>query len=632
MKKYLLLVLCLCMLCTTLTGCGKSRIEEAEDILNNTHISKGREKVTLNFYLMSESAVSPVALSEMQNQFNKIIEAKYNTHVVFTIVTAEEYDAVLAARMADAEKKVEGSVPLEGTDYPAIKNKQLDIFLNTSYASLKDNVQKGNLADISALLASKWREFSNAKAEKEIINDKGAVIATYNPTISEVLMSSSFFCTELYADDSVTTAERSEVYYGIPCSYPVGEYKYLVVHKEYADRFFLADNFKADISVLADKEKAQAAKSKLEAEITKLGQKPNDYIKEVVGNYEYRVDLQFDDNGTEYYVCVLEKPSISYEDICSAMFCISKYTANLERSFEVLYELNVNPELHTILQYGAQGVNYNFDARKQNISLIAGAPEYNINLKYTGNYFCIYPIAPEDKNLTGYEALKNANLQNADATCKGVVIHKSYLTRDTLGKYIFGMYDSALAAGGTQTQNGLVFQMPIGEKTVTYKDNTYSVLYRGERTTDGKSTTLIMEATLDGVKTVIKIKATPIESGYSFKLDYEADGVTFSSAEFSTLPNGNKYLFDYTFVGAEENYKGTMTVSASDFSAGTKLSIDKQTITITQDKEASIEQIQEVDAAINMIMGEFLSALDMFMVDAGKDLDVSAFGFILSEE
>jgi len=632
MKKYLLLVLCLCMLCTTLVGCGKSRIEEAEDIVNNTNLNKGRDKVSLNFYLMSESAVDPVALAEMQSQFNKIIEAKYNTHVVFTIVPPEEYESVLATRFTQAEQKAQGSVPLEGTDYPAIENKQLDIFLSTSYESLKTNVQSGRLADITALLSTKWREFSNAKAQKEVLSDKGEVIVKYNPTISEVLMSSSFFCTELYENDFSTTAERTEVYYGVPCSYPVGEYKYLVVHKEYADRFFLADNFKADVSALDAKEKALAAVTKLEAEITKLGLKPLDYIKQVTGNYEDRIDLQFDENQAEYYVCVLEKPTITYEEICSAMLCVSSYSKNVERSFEVLYELNVNPELHTILQYGAAGVTYNFNNKTKTVSLIDGAPSYEINLKYTGNYFNIYPIAPEDEGMTGYEHLINANHQNADATCKGVVVHKTYLSRDTLGKYIFRMFSDAIAAGAESTTDALGTYVTIGSKKVTYKEQEYDVLYRAEQTTDKKSTTLTMECTLDGVVRTVKVTANIVDSGYSFKVSYIADGVTLSSAEFATLPNGNKYNFDYTFQGADENYVGTMTVSAADYSAGVKLSVDKQTITITQDFAPTIEQIQEIDVSINLVMDEFLSALDMFMVDSNTKLTVSAFGFTLPEE
>jgi len=141
-----------------------------------------------------------------------------------------------------------------------------------------------------------------------------------------------------------------------------------------------------------------------------------------------------------------------------------------------------------------------------------------------------------------------------------------------------------------------------------------------------------MECTLDGVVRTVKVTANIVDSGYSFKVSYIADGVTLSSAEFATLPNGNKYNFDYTFQGADENYVGTMTVSAADYSAGVKLSVDKQTITITQDFAPTIEQIQEIDVSINLVMDEFLSALDMFMVDSNTKLTVSAFGFTLPEE
>lgn len=632
MKKYLLLVLCFCLLCTTLVGCSKSKIEEAEDIVNNTDINDGkRSKVTLNFYLMSEAAVSEEVLSEMQAQFNKIVEAKYTTHVVFTIVPADQYQSVLDNRMKDAVAGKEGTETLEGTDYPALKNNQLDIFLNISYENLKTNVQNGNLADISALLASKLRDFSNENAEREVLSNKGEFIASYNPTISEVLMNSSYFCTEVYENDGATTSERSEVFYGIPCSYPVGEYTYLAVNKKYADRFFLGDNFLPDISALADKEKALAAQAKLEAKITNEGGVVSDYIKKVTGDYQARFDLQYDENQIEYYVCVLEKPSISYEEICSAMFCISKYSANVERAFEVLYELNVNPELHTILQYGAEGLTYRLNNDSKTVSLLQRSSEYQLNLKHTGNYFNIFPLLDEDAN--AYDVFKYAELQNRDANCKGVIVHRTYKSRDTLGKYIYAMYDQAVANGAQEVPNGQENFVSIDEKTMTYQDVQYSVLYTAIRSTSGgKYSALVMEVYAEEELVFnIKLTATIIDSGYSFNIVYEDDNTSFTSAEFATLPNANKYLFDYTFQGRSQSYVGTLTVSASDYNSGVKLSVNDKTITITQDSDPTIEQMQEINASMNLELAEFINALDMFMVDSNTKLDASAFGFDLPE-
>ena len=595
MKKYLLLFLCLCRLGTMLVSCSKSKLEEAEDIVNNKKPSNGRDEVTINFYMMSESDVDPAALSAMQAQFNEIMK-KYQTRVVFTIVSKDNYDATLQAAFN--------------------AGKQVDIFLNTSYENLKANIQSGRLADLTDLLSTKWLSFSNANetAEKEILDDKGNLICKYNPTISEAIMNSSYFCTEVYADDTSSTAEKSELFYGIPCSDRIGTYKYLVVHKGYADRYFLADNFAADVSSPEAKQKALDAKKKLEAELAKLGLQGN-YIRQEEGTYEARENLKMID-GEEYYVCVLEKPTISYKDICSAMFCISRNSVSVGRSFEVLYELNTNPKLHTILQYGAEGLNYVVNSNKT-ITKIEGAPTYEMNRHYTGNYFCIYPLESEG----GYETLQNAVLQNNDASCLGVIVHKSYLSRENLGKYIFNKVKAVLA-----TDAGVL------NETLKYNDQTYSVAYKGVMT-NAQTVALTMEITDGDVKTAVTITAkADASTGYGFKLSYTTKGVEVTSvADFYALPR-SEYQFTYSYNGAKETYKGTMVVTPADYNSGVKLSVDNKTIDIDQQKSDTMEQIQEINMALNGVLDDFLVMLDMFMAGSDTKLTVSAFGFELPSE
>ena len=595
MKKYLLLFLCLCMLGTMLVGCSNSKLDEAEDIVNNKKPSSGRDEVTINFYMMSESDVDPAALSAMQAQFNEIMK-NYQTRVVFTIVSKDNYDATLQAAF-NAEK-------------------QVDIFLNTSYENLKANIQNGRLADLTDLLSTKWLSFSNANetAEKEVLDDKGNLVCKYNPTISEAIMNSSYFCTELYADDSSSTAEKTELFYGIPCSDRICEYKYLVVHKGYADRYFLADNFAADVSSPEAKQKALDAKKKLEAELAKLNLQGN-YIRQEVGTYEARENLKNID-GEEYYVCVLEKPTISYKEICSAMFCISKNSVSVERSFEVLYELNTNPKLHTILQYGAEGLNYIVNSNKS-ITKIDGAPSYEMNRKYTGNYFCIYPLETEG----GYATLQNAVLQNSDASCMGVIVHKSYLSRENLGKYVFSKVKAILA-----TEAGSITE------TLTYNEQTYSVVYKGVMSS-AQTASLTMEIMVGEVKTTVTVTAKADEStGYGFQLNYTTKGAEVTSvADFYALPR-NEYNFTYTYSGAKEQYKGTIVVSPSDYNSGVKLSVDNKTIDIDQQKSDTMEQIQEVNMGLNNVLDDFLITLDMFMAGSNTKLTVSAFGFELPSE
>ncbi len=62
--------------------------------------------------------------------------------------------------------------------------------------------------------------------------------------------------------------------------------------------------------------------------------------------------------GDKYTVIKSEKPVADKESIYESMFAISKYSINYDRAMKMLYILQSNEEIITLLQYGIEGVDY----------------------------------------------------------------------------------------------------------------------------------------------------------------------------------------------------------------------------------------------------------------------------------
>lgn len=617
-KKILTLLLCLLFVSASLVACGETQVDKARDYINdpNNQINTGRESVTLNFYVPCRfdpnTEESQNLILKMQDDFNSITEASYRTKVNFTFVQIIEgetdtakalsaYDTLVkqkldaaACKQALAEastayEKENGAAPTDeqlydyyilrqgledttdGTAEAKIEfiraaveaaDNSVDIFLTTTYDNYASYLRQGLLADLTANVSGSWRILSNPKYAEEKKTE-------FDPTISDVLFSNAYYCTEIFDNNSSDKAkEHNEVYYGIPVNYVVGSYKYLFVNKEMADKYYLSIDFPQDATSAEANAAALKAKDQLIAEIKNEkglteAEIKADYVIEMTGTYGDRFTYTDDNGNSDYYMTILTKPDISYVDICSTMFCVSAYSAQQDRAFEIIRELNSNAYLHTILQYGAKDLTYTLNIADKTITLKNN--NYKMDMRYTGNCMTIYPCTnyadPTDPFYdagmafaSSYQNLKYASLQNKDLSNPAVPVTNIYLSQLSL-----------LAAVSSQTAGkvGTEVDTVLGDRAVTYS-------YRSNQE--------IVIKTVDGQLT-ITIKPKDAGNGCDFDLGFtlteeQAEGNSITKTLMTTssvteMPT-SVYTFKFDYKGDGDPYSGTISLTAEDFTSETK--------------------------------------------------------------
>lgn len=92
----------------------------------------------------------------------------------------------------------------------------------------------------------------------------------------------------------------------------------------------------------------------------------------------------------DYYVNIYAKPMMTEEDAYGAMFAVSSYSKSLSRSMEIITYLNTSSDIRTILQYGVEGVHWQYNRDNPEVIDIL-SDDYSMNLLETGNVYMTYP-------------------------------------------------------------------------------------------------------------------------------------------------------------------------------------------------------------------------------------------------
>jgi len=100
------------------------------------------------------------------------------------------------------------------------------------------------------------------------------------------------------------------------------------------------------------------------------------------------VKAQYED---EYYVSTYAKPMMKEEDVFGAMFAVSTYSKNLARAMEIITYLNTSTDIRTVLQYGAQGVHWDYTSEDSKDTIKILKDSYKMRLTDTGNVYMTYP-------------------------------------------------------------------------------------------------------------------------------------------------------------------------------------------------------------------------------------------------
>ncbi len=448
-KKLISLLLAMIMVLSMFAGCSKDETEEGGETADTQESE--RVAMTLSLWLPTDASTTEEAKEQVEAAINKITQAKYDTAIELHLISRDEYKETIDAKIADVQKatadkkaaeearkkalknkgqKVEETVettpPVETTidelgiavkTYPAVADTQLDIFFVSGY----DSYSNYAWGDITAALDGELS--GNSKILKSYVY----------PTFFKPIYDYGTFA--------------------VPNNRPVGQYQYLLINKELVDvydynisdlsSFLRSKNFIVDIGnqgledvipLLGPVEAAGMVYwgadgisnewslicSQYTSETEYIDSLPpenildSSYVSTLKMVKELQ-DLGYVGDGTlkegqrfaigvipgdpvsiseyedEYYISLYANPVFDEETIYESMFAVSEYSKDISRSMEIITCINTDKELRTVLQYGVEGIHWEYDdpETKETISIISD--DYKMELTETGNVFMTYP-------------------------------------------------------------------------------------------------------------------------------------------------------------------------------------------------------------------------------------------------
>ena len=523
-KKLLCLMLCLVALLTlSFAGCG----EDNSDDLNEE--ASARPTVSINMMLVSEKEISPETEALVEAAFNELTQAKFTTKVDFIFLTEDEYFTVLDEKLTAAAEYKEnagfadvvlpGLTP-EATEeveettaetivnelgqrllkYPEIKDHQIDIVFLAGKDLLVKYASEGKLKSLD----------TNLNATSKVLKD---------------YIYPSFLEQVVYEKNT----------YAIPNNHLIGEYTYLLVNKELAEKYYIdiskVSSFvdcedlineigknEADIpavleyadpanmhywldgdnvAILASELPATATAGTLTPIKTVFNIKPftkhmllmkrceeNGWFAEnpetadkfgvaiLKGGYELRNEYSDD-----YKVVVLSYPSLTDETLYESMFAVTSYTANFERAMEIITFINTDKTAKNLLQYGVEDVHYEFD---DDGNFVVLSDDYVMNNIYTGNAFLAYttPDMPADI----WDNAKAANRDSVVSPYIGLSSDWGLVSQTFMDMLldISNMYVEGMRACATEAELAAFFDLATVELDINYT-------YKGAFSTDSDS-------------------------------------------------------------------------------------------------------------------------------------------------
>lgn len=467
-----MLLLITTLLSCLLVGCSSGNGEEDVDLVS----SSTRSAVTLNFYIVTDEETTEEAKNAMQKAFNEVSESKYTTHVEFVFCTADEYQAELNAKY----DRIEEIKALEAAE----EKRQKEIAKSLKKAGITTLKQKTTtsgttvpetMKDTIGMTVLKYPSLLETQLDILLITDR-EMFASYvdNNRLTNITsnINGNNKILKTYINDTLlNNAKYGGAWYGVPNNRIIGDYTYLFVNKEMAEKYyFTEENFTdfascdtlieyiaqnediapvlsfadyptlrywsddGDRTILATMYNTDSKQgpNSLASIVNVLGTTGyNDHMKQMFKYKEKGYFAADPDNCTEfgvgivtgdyqlrnkysedYYTIVLDYPRLEEEFTYSSMLAVSSYTKNLDRAMEIITDLNTETELRNILQYGVEGVHYEVDENASDsdkkITVIKKLNnDYSMNIEHTGNMFMAYFEEGMDTNAWDYGKLQN---------------------------------------------------------------------------------------------------------------------------------------------------------------------------------------------------------------------------------
>lgn len=455
MKNRLIsLALCVLMLFSVLlVGCSSKKVDDPTTVNPNT--TSSRAPASINFWIITDKKTTPDAEAAVEKAFNDIVKSRFTTYVDLVFFTEDEYYKALENKMQEIEDQKKRE------EEEAKRKKQEE--QSKRAAGIVDAQTKAPSTETTEYV------------EETVTNSYGLAELKY-PDVSDYqidivlikgmdMMQTYVKNQKLTALDSYLTAESKQltkyIYpwflaqtkingatYAIPNNHIIGEYTYMLINKQLADKYYYNpndflriddDNTKKFIQEVATKEPGYTpVLSRVEYPFTNYWSENGE--RSVLANYfpatsslgakadmknlfaisqytafelqmqEYQDKGYFSKNpdkddkfavavlkgdaslpekySDNYYVKVVKKPIATDEILFESLLGISTYTKNANRAMEVITLLNTDPELRNVLQYGVENVHYKINEEGRLVRL---NNDYMMNLVDTGNVYMAYP-------------------------------------------------------------------------------------------------------------------------------------------------------------------------------------------------------------------------------------------------
>ena len=457
-KKILSIVLVVLMLVSvslSLSSCKKERTEEEiiNDIVNN-----GTTALTLSIWIPTESDSDSQEfnerLKEVEEAFNVILRDKnYSTEVELTAVSSDEYEKKLSAHLEDIEKKVaakKGLLPSNVSQkyvnkaikvpygdsymyelaYPDVLDTQLDLFMIRNYDDYKALVQKENLYSLDSYISKLGGQYSDihrmispAVFSQYVIDKSTYAIPNNHKYTNEsyqyILIDKAAVDTvEGFNVENITDIFACEEFINAIGSNTESGFVPFVATLNDAPGIINFDNSGLIGSTLVNPEPSNIFDIESYNNYVQLYKKlqGSSFVKESLSeNEKAAVSFFYGTNEDvkaleeNYYVVKSEKTVAYSEDIFSSMFAISKYSANYDRAMKILYLLQTNSELITLLQYGIEDKDYTIEVNDEGEEYIKVSDEtvYNMSGLNIGNSYHTY--LNDGSTLDSWAGIKESN-------------------------------------------------------------------------------------------------------------------------------------------------------------------------------------------------------------------------------
>ncbi len=415
-KRVLSLAICLVLVCLSLVGC-----ENEIGWFRDQYDYEPEKIVNMDFdvYIIVGEDTHKNATTTVNNNINNALSEKFNTRININYLTLTEYNAKVSEAIA---------APVEATSYISdFENTRVTagkIVLINSAEMLDGLVDKNKLSDLSDFIYNdKYKElFGKIKTQ-----------------IPEHLM------------DAAKTDDGK--IFALPNNHVVGEYEYIVIHREGAQLLNYVDTENSELRAMNDLESCghlvdyyyddtanvlyyndpddgtfysvsyDSSDEQVLTPVSELPESANPIVRVEKGAYEDQMTYM-----STGYVCNISKvPECTREEAFASAFAViadteirsyvdvdnnKQYNSDKDgesavvadktevakRAFQIVNAFNSDEDIRNLLQYGVKGINYELalDADGKAIEGKIGTFNkadgyiYNMYLKYTGDIFNAY--------------------------------------------------------------------------------------------------------------------------------------------------------------------------------------------------------------------------------------------------